>query len=647
MSGLNQQFAKLPYLETGTEGSNPSLSAKSNLQLSSAAVFLFRFVISLSPINNLYYFYVLNNSLQKMKNSPFLFLLIFQISLKSFAQQDFEKGKRFFEKSEFDSAKIIFSDKIASCNGKCSDTTLALYKTWLGKTFNVLEQYESALIELEQSISLMHSAKNYNGEAFAMISLAEMYRRSYKLEKAKNQIKEVFEIHKTQPLEKNNEAYMYNRYAAIISEMKDSPENVFFFSQKAIEISSQTGNLDLMASSLTELGFYEEHQKKSAAAARHFLQAYKIYKEQKNRIYIAQILTNLARVSLQLGKNDESEKYLKEGIELTENTTWHDTRAGLLRPYSMFLYKQGRYKESWEVLEKFVDVYETQLRKQHSKELLEMETKYDLGKKATLLELEKQKSELAKSETGKRTEQRNYIAGGVVLLFILLLLLFYFFMKIKKANSLLASALLERNALLKEVNHRVKNNLQVISSLLDLQAEHTQEENTRLQLLEGKNRINSIAQVHEMMYAQDSLEHLNMKEYFTLLGDEIKNNLWKETNTNLEINCDNISLKIGEAIPVGILLNELLTNSFKHANPIGNALEILVELVKNKNEIKMHYKDNGQGKIPSTVEKKGMGSTIISSMVRQLHGKSEISFNKNFQFNLVFEIRENGKNSNR
>ena len=198
--------------------------------------------------------------------------------------------------------------------------------------------------------------------------------------------------------------------------------------------------------------------------------------------------------------------------------------------------------------------------------------------------------------------------------------------------------------LLMEVNHRVKNNLQVISSLLDLQAEQMQEENARMQLMESKNRINSIAQVHELMYSQENFVSINVKVYFTRLVEEIQSNLWREKGATVEIKCENIDMRIAEAISVGILLNELLTNSVKHAKPSGNLLEILIAFRADNNKIRLDYSDNGQCNAPFDKGKKGIGTTIISSMVRQLHGTSETYFNGNFKFYLLFELRPDGKN---
>lgn len=567
------------------------------------------------------------------------------ITSASYSQLNFEKGKLFFQKSDFDSASACFISLISSCKYKCHDSILGVYETYLGKTYSMMEDYEKSLFEFEHAIYLMQSTGNFNGMAFAQISLAEMYRRAEKFDKAKKEIDEVFELHAKHNLSKNNQAYMYNRYAAIVSEIDYVSDTVFAYSNKVLDIVKQTGNLDLKASSLNELGYYEEKNERLDLAERYYKEAYQIYNLQSNKIYIAQMFINLSRLCLHLRKLDECEEYLKRGIKLTENTNWYNIKASLYGSYSTLLYSQARYKESREILGKFIDIQMAKMENQQSRALLELESKYESNKKSVQIELEKQKSKLAKSETIKKTQQRNYISISVVILFILLILLFLSYRKIKRTNASLSISLIDRELLLKEVNHRVKNNLQVISSLLELQAEHTQDENSKRKLIEGRNRINSISHVHELIYSQDKLVNLCMEEYITLLSNEVKESLWKEVEGNVKISCDNIELGITEAIPVGILLNELLMNSFKHAKPPANLIEIIVMLEKNNDEINFLYRDNGQDGIYFSNGKIGIGTTVINGMVRQLHAKSEVLHNKGFQFQMIFKPQLHGKNS--
>jgi tetratricopeptide (TPR) repeat protein len=331
--------------------------------------------------------------------TAFILFIVFQTTfLSSYSQIDFEKGKNLFQKSEFDSAFAYFSKLIDSCGNACADSTLAIYKVYMGKTYTILEQYDKALAEFENAIQLMNSANSYNGKSFAMISLAEMYRKSYKLEKARLTLREVFDLHKKHSLLKSNEAYMYNRFAAVLNEQENFNEEVVLYSNKVLEITQETEDFDMMASSINELGYFEEKQKSYEKAMQYYLKAFEIYKKQDSKIYIAQMLTNLARISLYDGKEKLTEEYLKQGIQLTENTTWYDTRSSLLALYSSFLYDRGRWRESREILEQYIEAQVAKLKKQHSRALVEMESKYEFSKKTAIIEMEQQKSELAKAE---------------------------------------------------------------------------------------------------------------------------------------------------------------------------------------------------------------------------------------------------------
>jgi two-component sensor histidine kinase len=583
-----------------------------------------------------------------------IFLLF--IPFLCFSQQKFEYGKSLFERSEFDSAHVVFSELISGYKGKFNDTTLALYKTYLGKVYHMQERYDLALQEFEQAITLMDSAHNYNGKAFAMISLAESYRRMVKLNDAERDfslhkgekiLAEVLKMHVQHPLNKYNEAYLYNRFAAILQELSKEEDKVVLYSNKTIEIADKYGYSDLTASSLNELGFHEENKKEYTLAANYYKKSFDIEAHLQNRIYMASVLTNLARIHLRLQEYKKSEQYADQALKLIDKTDWINTKTYLYDVYSQALFEQHKYKEARDAYIWHSNYLKASSDKSYSKALLEIESKYELTKKAAQIEKEKQELKLSESKTALRTQERNYVVEGAVVLLLLVFLLFFSYKKIKRTNVLLSSSLQEREMLLKEVNHRVKNNLQVVSSLLDLQAEHMQDETARRQLLESKNRLNSIAQVHELMYSQESFARLNVKDYFSYLAEEIKNSLWEERLANVEVSCENIEMSIAEAISLGILLNELLTNSFKHAKPGGNLLEILIVLNKRNNEIKLDYRDNGRNYVPSDQGRIGIGATIINSMVRQLHGASEIIYTDGFQFKLLFEIRANGKNSYR
>ena len=290
--------------------------------------------------------------MKKLIKTTFFFLFI---PFLCFSQQKFELGKALYDRSEFDSANSVFSELMAGSKGKVNDTTLAWYKIYLGKTYHMQEKYDTALQEFEQAIALMDSAHNYNGKAFAMISLAELYRKMVTLNdkerdlfhgKAEKIIDEVFKLLASHSLNKYNEAYLYNRYAAILQEMSKEQDKVLLYSNKAIEIADQYGYPDLKAASLNELGFYAENGKEYNTAVNYYKQSLDIETQLQNKIYIASVLTNLARICLRMQEYKQSKQYAEQTIKLIENTDWINTKAYLYDVYSEALYDLGEYKEA-------------------------------------------------------------------------------------------------------------------------------------------------------------------------------------------------------------------------------------------------------------------------------------------------------------
>lgn len=212
----------------------------------------------------------------------------------------------------------------------------------------------------------------------------------------------------------------------------------------------------------------------------------------------------------------------------------------------------------------------------------------------------------------------------------------------KKAEQLILKNIEEKEILLKEIHHRVKNNLQIISSLLNLQANMLHDENTKSVLYQSKSRIESMCKVHEMLYGSKNLSSINYKNYLNDLIQALFQNASISTKQiNLELKIKNLILNINTAIPLGLIINELVTNSLKYAfleNPIGFIL-IQITHLKN-NQFELIYKDDGAGYSPKiTFENtRGLGFQLITSLVEQLNGKiTRKLVEKGTCYQLIFE----------
>ncbi len=203
----------------------------------------------------------------------------------------------------------------------------------------------------------------------------------------------------------------------------------------------------------------------------------------------------------------------------------------------------------------------------------------------------------------------------------------------------LKSSLKEKESLLQEIYHRVKNNLQIISSLLHLQLEATGDPSLQQLLLESVTRVKSMALVHEMLYQSDNLAKIEMREYI----DNLFRYLYEMYNVDknkIKILSDigPISLNIDVAISLGLIMNELISNSFKHAFPDGNSGEITFSLSEKNEKLILTVSDNGVGIHANILSEDimSLGMKLVYNLTKQLDGKIVLDKGKGTTFTLTF-----------
>jgi two-component sensor histidine kinase len=197
----------------------------------------------------------------------------------------------------------------------------------------------------------------------------------------------------------------------------------------------------------------------------------------------------------------------------------------------------------------------------------------------------------------------------------------------------------ENEVLLQEIHHRVKNNLQIISSLLDLQEDYVTDDPTAAHILkESQNRVNSMALIYDMIYQSNDLTRINFSDYIK----NLTSNLFHSYNTNPNlitiINAEHIYLNIETAIPLGLIISELVSNSLKYAFPeVGG--EITIQLSTKDNLYELIVSDDGIG-IPEDLNFSSteitLGIRLVKSLVNQLDGTIKIDRNHGTKFIIQF-----------
>ncbi len=209
-----------------------------------------------------------------------------------------------------------------------------------------------------------------------------------------------------------------------------------------------------------------------------------------------------------------------------------------------------------------------------------------------------------------------------------------------EAQESIAKSLMEKEVLLREIHHRVKNNMAVISSLLSLQSGYVEDNKYLDMFVESQNRIKSMALVHEKLYQSDDFAHIDVQGYVKSLAENIRSSFFTgDRDVKLNVNVDELNLDIDNLVPCGLLMNEILTNSFKHAFNGHDSPEITITMTKLEDgNISLSISDNGMG-LPDGYDiskPTGLGHKLIKPLIHQIDGTMEVTVDNGTEFRFIF-----------
>ncbi|MFC2112772.1 sensor histidine kinase, partial [Bacteroidota bacterium] len=246
----------------------------------------------------------------------------------------------------------------------------------------------------------------------------------------------------------------------------------------------------------------------------------------------------------------------------------------------------------------------------------------------------------------------SFIGGFILVALMAFLILRGYFQK-RRANALLAEqkeeiqtmneqlqeSLGEKEVLLKEIHHRVKNNLQIISSLLNLQSRDVSDEAVQDAVKEGQSRVKSMALIHQMLYQSEQISCIRFGEYLEQLTSSLASMYRGQRDIQCKVSADGIELDIDTAIPLGLIINELVSNSYKYAFAGRASGKITIELVKSNGSYTLEVSDNGIG-MPEDASQgntNSLGIKLVNILTSQLGGILEQGTAEGTSFIIKFE----------
>ncbi len=346
-----------------------------------------------------------------------------------------------------------------------------------------------------------------------------------------------------------------------------------------------------------------------------------------------QLLFLATMSAAKLGLKGDAKRYLNEGEIAITSITVPDERPKILQLAAQSHAILGNYKSAYNYQVKSQLAMDSIYNIEKSRIISEMEMRFNTNRKESQIADLIQENELKNVKmTADRAKQTGLLMG----LGLLLILAFVLYRNVvirKKHNSYLQQTnikLTQKNqevkTLLHEIHHRVKNNLQIISSLLHLQSRKVRDESTLEALRTGQARVSSVGLLHQLLYQGEEIKNISMHLYINALSRSLFDTYHvDEDRIQLLTQIDDIEMDIDNAVPLGLIINELMTNSLKYAFPNDRKGEIKISLKKNNQQFYFEIVDNGIG-IPlkdgkPMVTNNSFGFELVESLSQKLNGQ--------------------------
>ncbi|MGH1434717.1 MAG: tetratricopeptide repeat-containing sensor histidine kinase [Lewinella sp.] len=502
----------------------------------------------------------------------------------------------------------------------------------LGESLNEIGDYDAALAQLNKGLAYGRELEDRNTEQeiLAIISITYYYLgdldKSIRIAKTSRAIASELQS-------KNAECYLLYIIADTYGSLGRYDSATHYFEQLREE-SLTLNDSDYYGFAVgglfrTVLLQGNDNLEEYARAAKEILESGKTYQQLhvKRNIY-----SSFSNYYLQKGDYQKAEEYALRHVRHVRKFEADTTELVIfaLGELSRVQAAIGSFEKAWHTYDTFYQLKMAIVDNNQHRALAQTAVEMDLAENELARQVAEKTARLEQQTTAIRT--RFFLVSLTVAAIVLVGLLWAYRRAqrdrqvIKQKNEQIETSLAEKEVLLREIHHRVKNNLQIITGLLDKQARKSSDVAVRKLVKEGQERIQSMALIHQNLYESDQLSGIDIKSYLQELSQNIQRSQAvspEQIQLNLDVDTEN--LDIDTAIPVGLILNELLTNSYKYAFPAQRKGSIKVDFKKNKDRYLLQVSDDGVGFIleEGGNKTKSLGLSLVNGLVRQLSGTIE------------------------
>lgn len=540
------------------------------------------------------------------------------------------QGAILLRMEKLDSARVV----LEAAKGKVKEGDLPFLNTQLGYVFERKGQLGRAADYAMESLRLGERLQDKKAIALAYSDLSNLFWKHSKFEKGLEyglKALKIFEERGINDLDYDFTLYVVgNNYL----ELKDYKAALRYY-EHSIVIGERYGfynNLSDVYISLVDLYSYLNEFGKADEAG---INAVKYAELLDNNFMLMRSWLSIGKFQNLQGKYISAVESLQKSIEIATDDFGDDFYLSqAYETKGKALAGGHHYKEAYEAFAKYDELKDRVFTSEADQRISLLQTEFEVAQKEGTIAL--QEIQIKKQQT--RQTLITIIAG----LLLLSVVLFYNTIQAnRKKNKLLQKQNVEKEFLLKEIHHRVKNNLEIVSSLLSLQASEIKDSNVIEAMKESQHRVHSMGMIHQKLYQGKSLASVEMREYFINLGNYIVSAFGAEDRVSIQCNMEDLELDVDMALPIGLIVNELLTNALKYAFPGNREGQIRIGLTNSPSHLLLEVSDNGIGIIEGNGKQgTGFGTRLIELLTQQLDGKMILNINQGTSVSFKFQLHK-------
>lgn len=500
-----------------------------------------------------------------------------------------------------------------------------------GAVYTQQGEYSMAIEAYLNSIRILEDLEDKEGVGKSYNNIGLVYYLQGNYPQAKDYYNRALDI--LRPLKKQDVISDIMNNMGIIAYEEGKYDESLKYHFESLDGRQGTGNQRGIASSYTNIGDVYAQTKEVAKALEFQKKALEIQQELGDKKGMLSSLQGIAKVQSLTGNTDDALKYMEEVIKISSDIGAKKELRDAYNEISEIYTRNGDFKKALTFKDRYAELKDTLFSEQTKEIATNMEAKFENENKTKEIEILKRENEIQDLQLARNRILIISFTIGLVLALISVVLYARTNRERKKAlellqrqNQSIKKQKEEKEVLLKEIHHRVKNNLQVINSLIRLQCAYTDDQEALDLFDECQNRIISMALIHEKMYEAHDLSNINIKEYIKELAENLLRSYRLNQRINLDIDVQLETMTLDTLIPLGLLLNELISNSLKHA--FVDRDEGTITAVMRRNEaglFELEVGDDGVG-LPEDFSFNNahtLGMELVVTLTSQLDGKVE------------------------